>query len=181
MMKKLLMVVILAGVVLAVAVSRQPNEFRVSRSLTLNAAPSGIFPHLNDLHKWDAWSPWAKVDPSAKMTYSGPPNGVGSSMAWAGNSKVGEGRMTITESHPNNLVRYKLDFIKPFKATNTADCTLTPQGKQTQVTWSMYGTNNLLSKIMGVFMDCDKMIGKEFEKGLASLKTVAESPVKKPR
>ena len=136
--------------------------------------PEKIFPHVNELRNWEAWNPWAKLDPNCKMTYSGPPAGASAGYAWAGNKKVGEGRLTITESKPSQLVRLKLEFLKPFAATNTAEFTFQPEGSQTAVTWSMSGKNNFMSKAFGLFMNCDKMIGGDFEKGLVAMKMVVE-------
>jgi hypothetical protein len=166
------------GMLLFVIISGRPNEFTVLRATIIATPPEGVFPHVNELKKWDAWSPWAKVDPNCKITYTGPLGGVDATHLWAGNSKVGEGRMTITESAPSSLIRLRLEFLKPFRATNTAAFTFTPEGGQTRVTWSMTGRNNFFFKVFGLFMDCDTMVGKDFEKGLASLKTVAENPAK---
>jgi hypothetical protein len=133
-----------------------------------------VFAHVNDLHKWQAWSPWAKQDPAAENTFEGPPAGIGASLAWVG-KKVGQGRMTITDSRPNEYVRFKLEFRKPFEATNTAEFTFAPEGDQTVVTWSMTGRNNFVCKAVGLFINFDKMIGGDFEKGLADLKSMSES------
>src|SRR5207244_1241369 len=142
---------------------------------------------VNDLRRWEAWSPWAKIDPAMKRTYDGPPAGAGAVSEWSGNNKVGAGRMTITDSRPHERIRIKLEFFRPFKAINTAEFTFTPQGGQTQVasqlatevTWSMSGEKNFASKAFGLFVNMDKMIGGEFDKGLAQLKTIAESAATK--
>ena len=141
--------------------------------------PAVVFEHVNDLHLWQAWSYWARLDTAAQYTYAGPPSGTGASMSWVGNNKVGEGRMTITESRSASLLRLKLEFFKPFKATNSAEFTFQPQGSQTLVTWSMSGKNNFMGKAFGLFVNCDKMIGGMFEQGLANLKTIVEVPVAK--
>jgi uncharacterized protein YndB with AHSA1/START domain len=164
-------------VLFCIVVALQPADFRVTRAATFSAPPELVFQQVNELKKWDAWSPWAKLDPNAKSTFEGPAAGVGASMTWAGNSKVGEGRMTISESRPNELVQLKLEFLKPFQAVSTAEFTFTSQGGETTVTWSMFGKNNFMGKAIGLFMNCDKMMGPEFEKGLASLKT-AEAAAK---
>jgi hypothetical protein len=130
---------------------------------------------VNELKKWEAWSPWAKIDPNCKITYAGPPAGGDAGYSWAGNNKVGAGRMTIIGSTPSSLIRLRLEFLKPFKATNTAEFRFGADGGQTIVTWSMTGKNNAFFKVFGLFMDCDSMVGKDFEKGLASLKAVAEA------
>jgi len=168
----------LVGILFIVVIAGRPDEFTVMRFTKIAAAPEKVFPHVNELKKWDAWSPWAKIDPNCKMTYGGPPAGVDASYSWVGNNKVGAGRLTVTESLPGNLIRLRLEFLKPFKATNTAEFKFTPEGGQTFVTWSMTGKNNFFFKVFGLFMDCDSMVGKDFEKGLASLKSVAETAAK---
>ena len=139
------------------------------------ANPEAVFAQVNDFHKWEAWNPWGKIDPAMTQTYDGVAAGVGAGYAWAGNNEVGSGRMTITESVPNELIRIRLDFEKPMKATNTGEFTFVPEGAGTLVTWSMFGEKNFLSKAIGLVMDMDAMIGGNFEKGLADLKTVAEA------
>jgi carbon monoxide dehydrogenase subunit G len=170
-------VIAVAGVVVVflAIVALQSSAFRVSRSATISAPPDRVFARVNDLHNWEDWSPWAKIDPNCGKTYDGPRSGTGSSFAWAGNKKVGEGRMTITDSRPDELVRIKLEFFKPFKATNTAEFTFQPSGNGTQVTWSMFGDKGFMCKVFGLLMNMDKMVGKDFEKGLAQMKALAES------
>lgn len=163
--------------IFVIVVASRPAEFSYQRSTTISAPPSAIFPHLNDLHKWQAWSPWAKKDPNAKETFDGPPTGLGSSMSWAGNNDVGEGKMTIVDSKPDESVQYRLDFIKPFAGTNLAEFTFKPEGGNTLVTWTMTGKNTFFFKAFSLFVDCDKMIGSDFEKGLADLKTLVEKPI----
>ena len=179
MLKKILLGVVAVLVVFAVIVALQPADFKVVRSASITAEPATVFSEVNDLHRWNAWSPWAKLDPAMKQTHAGAPAGTGAIYSWAGNSDVGEGRMTITESRPNELVRIKLEFLKPFAATNTTEFTFKPQGNQTAVTWSMAGEKNFISKAMCLFMNMDKMVGGDFEKGLASLKSIAESRARK--
>lgn len=162
----LLFIIVLAG---------QPDEFKVCRSAKISAQPEAVFPNINELKKWDAWSPWAKLDPNCKITYAGPPAGVDASYSWSGNKKVGEGKLTIVESAPSYLVRLRLEFQKPFQATNTAEFTFHPEGGQTVVTWIMLGNNNFMSKMFGLFMSCDNMVGRDFEKGLAAMKAVVET------
>lgn len=178
----MLTIILIALAVLVVAfvivVASRPADFRVVRSVTIPAAATVVFERVNDLHKFQDWSPWAKIDPNCKLTYDGPTAGVGASFAWAGNKQVGEGRMTVIESRPGELVRFRLEFLKPFKANNTAEFDFKSAGNQTEVTWSMYGKNNFMFKAMGLFMDCDKMVGPDFEKGLANLKSVVETPTK---
>jgi hypothetical protein len=162
-------------VLLLIIVATRPSDFRVTRSNAIAAPAEIIFAQVNDLHKWEAWSPWEKIDPALKKTFAGPPAGTGASYSWVGNNKVGSGRMTIMESHPGERIRIKLEFLKPFKATNTAEFVFQPDGNQTAVTWSMSGKNNFMSKAMGLIMNFDKMIGSQFEKGLAQMKLLAET------
>ncbi len=169
----IVLAVLLAGFLIYVAT--RPAAFRYTRGLAINAAPETLFPHINDLRQFQEWNPWAKAEPDIKLTYSGPGSGPGSSYDWTG-KKTGEGTMTITESQPNQLVRARMDFRKPFTATHTAEFTLKPEGSQTLVTWSLYGDNNFLGKLFGVLMNGDKMCGDQFEQGLAALKDIVEAP-----
>jgi hypothetical protein len=130
---------------------------------------------VNDFHNWNAWSPWAKIDPAMKQTYEGAPAGTGAIYSWNGDNKVGEGRMTLKESRPNELIRIKLEFMRPFKAINDAEFAFKPDGNQTMVTWSMSGRKNFMFKAFGLFMSMDKMVGGDFEKGLASMKSIVET------
>lgn len=166
-------------VVLVIVVALRPGDFRVVRSSTISAPPAVVFAQVNDLHKFQKWSPWAKLDPAAKTTFDGPPAGRGAAFAWAGNSKVGEGRMTIVESRPNEAIRFRLDFLKPFAGTSSAEFTFKPEGNQTAVTWSMAGRHHFMVKAIGLFMNMDSMIGGMFEQGLASLNAVAQTAVPK--
>jgi hypothetical protein len=175
MILKILIAVAAILVVLVVVIVTRPSEFRVERSATIFAPAPVVFAQVNDFHKWEAWSPWAKLDPAARNTFEGAASGTGAGFAWAGNSKVGEGRMTIVESRPNELVRIKLEFLKPFAATNTAEFTFKPDGDRTQVTWSMYGRNNFVGKAVCLVMNMDKTLGGEFAKGLAAMKSIAEA------
>ena len=173
-MLPILLALAFIAVIFLIVITGRPDEFTVTRAASIAAPPEKIFPHVNDLHKWEAWSPWARLDPDAKNTFSGTDAGAGAAMAWDGNNKVGAGKMTITDSQTGALIRLRLDFRKPMQATNTAQFTFVPEGNQTIVTWNMAGKNNLMGKIMGLFMDCEKMCGRQFEKGLASLKSVTE-------
>ncbi len=175
MLTKILIGLALLVLVLLVVVALRPGEFRVVRSAAISAPPGVVFAQVNNLHKWEAWSPWAKLDPAARNTYDGPPSGPGASFSWAGNSQVGEGRMTITDSRPDEVVRFKLEFLKPFKAESTTEFTFKPEGNQTVVAWTMAGKNNFMAKAIGLVMNCDTMLGGQFETGLASLKSVAET------
>jgi len=165
-------------VLFLIIVAMRPSEFRVARSTTIAAPPEMIFPLVNELKNWEAWNPWGKIDPNMKLTYEGPASGVGAVNAWVGNNKVGEGRMEIIESCPNELIRFKLDFYKPMAGTSIAEFTFKPEGNQTVVTWTMSGKNNFMAKAFGLFVSCDKMIGSQFEKGLTDMKAAAEAEVK---
>jgi hypothetical protein len=160
-------------------VALQPNEYSVARTAAISAPASAVFAQVNDLHKWEAWSPWAKLDPAMKQTYSGAASGTGAICAWVGNDQVGEGRMTVTESRPNELVRLNLEFFKPMEGTSIAEFAFKADGTQTSVTWSMSGKNNFIGKAVCMFMNMDKMLGGQFEKGLAQLKSVLEAETKK--
>jgi hypothetical protein len=178
-MWKIILIAVVAVVILVVIiVAMQPSDFRVTRTGRM-AAPAGVvFENVNDLHKWEAWSPWAKIDPNSTSTYSGPAHGPGASMEWSGNNKVGAGRMTITDSRASDVVHLKLEFFRPFKATNAAEFTFKSEGNQTVVAWTMSGKNNFMGKAFGLLMNCDKMVGGEFEKGLASLNSVTQAMAK---
>ena len=175
MLRKVLIILGLLVALFAIIAALQPAHFKVERSLTIAAPDSVIFAQVNDLHNWNAWSPWAKLDPAMKETYEGAAAGAGASYSWAGNSKVGEGRMTILESTPSSLVRIQLQFLKPFAATDTSEFSFTPAGKGTTVRWAMTGDNNFMAKAIGLFASMDKMVGKDFEMGLSQLKTVTEA------
>ncbi len=178
MLRKILiaLAVIVLGLV-AVILSR-PDSFRIVRSTTIAAPADVVFPMINDLHNWAAWSPWAELDPNMKLTYSGAQSGVGAVYSWVGNDKVGEGRMTILESQPNDKIVIKLEFMKPFEATNTTNFIIKPETGGVDVTWDMTGINNFMSKAVSLAMDMDKEVGGDFAKGLAKLKTVAEAKAK---
>lgn len=172
MIVKILLILGVLIAALAAFIGTRPADFRISRSAVLPAPPSAVFAQVNDLRKWEAWSPWAKLDPNSTATFSGPSAGVGCSMAWTGNKEVGEGKMTILESKSDAQIGLELEFIKPFQATNRTEFTFQPQAGGTLVTWTMSGANNFMGKAMGLIMDCEKMIGDQFDQGLANLKTV---------
>lgn len=162
-------------VIFLVVVAMQPADFRIERSATMRAPAPAAFAQVNDFQKWQAWSPWENVDPALKRQYEGPTAGTGAVYAWQGNKDVGEGRMTITDSKPAERVRIKLEFFKPFAATNTAEFSFKPAGPEsTAVTWTMTGQNNFLSKAICMFVNMDKMVGGMFEQGLTQMKTVVE-------
>lgn len=170
----ILLVLLAIIVILVIFIALRSNDFRVTRKVTIAAPPAAVFPHVNDLHKWAAWSPWEKFDPAMNKSYNGPPAGVGSAYSWSGNNKIGEGSMIITESRPSELIRIKLEFVRPFKGSNDVDFTFVPQGNQTAVTWNMVGKLNFFTKAFHLFVNMDKMIGGQFAEGLANLKRVSE-------
>lgn len=173
MAKKILLALLVIVAGLCTFILTRPATFHIERSATVAAPPEIVYARLDNFHRWPEWSPWEKLDPNMKRTYSGPESGPGASYAWTGNDKVGEGRMTIEEATPASKVAMKLEFIKPFPATNTATFVLVPEGNATKVTWAMDGKNNFMSKAFSVFMNMDKMVGTDFEKGLANLNTIA--------
>jgi len=166
-------VVIVIAAVLSFAATK-PDTFSVQRATGIKAAPEKIFALLDNFHNWGIWSPWEKMDPNMKRTFSGPANGKGSVYEWEGNSKVGQGRMEITDALAPSQVTVKLDFIKPFEGHNIAQFVLEPKGDSTSVTWTMRGPSPYIAKLMSVFFSMDRMIGKDFEAGLANLKATAE-------
>ncbi|MEZ5842459.1 MAG: SRPBCC family protein [Hyphomicrobiaceae bacterium] len=165
----ILVALLVVVAVLAWRIMRQPDTFRIERSLLIDAAPERLFSLVEDFHAWENWSPWAKLDPDAKNAFEGPPAGPGASFSWTGNSKVGAGRMTITESRPAELVRIRLEFLRPMKATNEALFSFRPESGGTRVTWSMSGVNSFMGKAVNLVMDCDRMVGGQFQEGLANL------------
>lgn len=174
MLKKILIGLAVLIALFLVVVAMQPSEFRVGRTATIAAPPAEVFARVNDLHKWDVWSPWAKLDPNAKMSFEGPEAGQGAAMSWAGNDKVGEGKMTIIESRPNDAVKLKVDFVKPFEGTSNSDFAFKPEGEGTAVTWAMSAHHNFMEKAFCLVMNGKKMIGDDMEKGLAQLKSLLE-------
>jgi len=160
--------------IFAIVVATRPGEFRYERSLAMSAPVDAVFPLVNDFHNWKDWSPWDKLDPSQKTTYDGPASGVGAKYGWNGNDDVGEGRMSITDAKANENVKIKLEFIRPFAAVNDTEFLFKPEGSGTKVSWVMSGTNNFMSKAFGMFVDMDKMLGSDFDKGLTQMKVLAE-------
>ncbi len=168
-----IVIIVLVAGALGYAATK-PDSFRYERSISIKAPPETIYAILNDLHKGALWSPFEKLDPDMKRTFSGSDKGVGSIYEWDGNSKAGAGRMEIVESVPSSKIVMTLDFLKPFKAHNKAEFTLAAQGENTEVTWAMYGPNPYIGKVMSMVFDCEKMVTREFETGLANLKSLAE-------
>jgi Polyketide cyclase / dehydrase and lipid transport len=178
MLTNILIAIAVVLIVCVVVVAMQPSKFRIMRTATIAAPVPAVFAQVNDLHNWEAWSPWAKRDPAMRKAYEGALAGTGAIYTWAGNSEVGEGRTTITESRPSDLIRIKLEMMKPFAATNTVEFAFKPEGNQTAVTWSMAGERNFTAKALGLVMNMDKMVGGDFEKGLAQMKSVVEAASK---
>ncbi len=168
-----IVIAVVVAAILGYAATR-PDSFRVERATTIKAPPEKIYAYIDDFHRWEAWSPWEKLDPALKRTFSGTAAGKGAAYAWQGDNKVGEGRMEIAESTPPSKVVIKLDFIKPFEGHDITEFTLQPKGDSTNVSWVMSGPVPYFAKVMGIFASMDSMIGKDFEKGLANLKAVAE-------
>ena len=172
MLKKILIALAVLVVVFLIVVATRPDEFRVSRSATIAAPADALFAEVNDHHKFNTWNPFLKVDPNVKNTYSGPDAGVGAVCSWDGNKDIGAGSATIIESKPGELVRMRMDWKRPLEGVATVDFTFKPDGDKTVVTWAMTGKNGFMGKLVSVFMDCDKMVGPQFEQGLANLKAV---------
>jgi hypothetical protein len=175
MFKKILIGLLVLIAAFAVVVALQPSDFRVERSIAIAAPQGAVFQQVNDLRKWEAWSPWAKLDPNAKVTFDGPEAGQGAAMSWSGDDKVGEGKMTIVESRPDEAVKLKVDFVKPFEGTSNSEFSFKPQGDGTGVAWTMTAHHNFFEKAFCLVMNGKKMIGGDIEKGLAQLKSVAEA------
>jgi uncharacterized protein YndB with AHSA1/START domain len=174
-------VIITIAIILAVAIaaililaSTKPDTFSIERSAVINAPAERIFSVLNDFHQWGGWSPWENKDPDMKRTYGGPEFAPMRGHGWEGDKNVGTGRMEILEANTPSKLVIKLDFFKPFEAHNTAEFTMLPQGNATNVHWVMHGPATFMSKVMTVFVNFDKMVGKDFEQGLANLKTLTE-------
>lgn len=176
MLKKILLGLAVVIVVFVIVVATRPTDFRVVRSATIPAAPDAVFPHINDLKKWQEWSPWAKIDPNCKVAFEGPVAGAGAKFSWDGNNDVGVGSMTITESKSPELVRIKLAFLKPMEGDSDVVFTLKPEAGGTLVTWQMDSKNGFMAKAFSLFVDCEKMCGDQFEQGFKNLKEVLAKP-----
>ncbi|MCM0606627.1 MAG: SRPBCC family protein [Xanthomonadaceae bacterium] len=174
MIKKILLGLLAIILAVIIVASFQPNEFKVTRTLVMNATPQSVFEQVNDLKKMNSWSPWVKMEPTVKMTYEGPTAGVGAKYSWEG-KETGAGSMTIIDVKPNEFVKTHLDFLKPFAGMGESEFVIRSEGKQTSVTWIMSGKNILIGKVFNLFINQDKMIGGAFEKGLVDLKTLLES------
>lgn len=179
MLKKIFLGVAVVLVVLCGLIAMQPSTYSVQRSATFKASPDITFALVNDFHRWGEWSPWDKLDPNQKTTFEGPAMGVGAKYGWSGNDQVGEGRMTIEESKANELVRIKLEFIRPFASTSPTTFTFSPAAGGVQVTWKMDGQNDFMGKAFSLFMNMDAMLGKDFDNGLAAMGRIAEAETQK--
>jgi uncharacterized protein YndB with AHSA1/START domain len=179
MLKKLLLAIVVVCAALTAVVATRPASYRVSRAQTIAAPASTVYAQVADFHQWEKWSPWAKLDPAMKTTFAGPVAAPGSSYAWAGNDKVGEGKMTIVAARPGEMVLIRLEFLKPFASTSSTAFTFASKGSGTETTWTMEGHNNFAGKAFSLFMNMDKMIGSDFEKGLAQLQAVSEAGAQK--
>jgi uncharacterized protein YndB with AHSA1/START domain len=175
-MKKILSVLLLCLLGLLGYATTQPDSFRIERSITVKAPPEKVFALVNDFQQWPKWSPWEKKDSSMKRTMGATSQGVGATYSWDGNKDVGTGRMEIKESVPSNKVSIQLNFLKPFEAQNVSEFLIAPKDGQTEVRWAMSGPQPFIAKLMGVFFSMEKMVGPDFEQGLAALKTAAEAP-----
>ena len=179
---RVLLVLVAVVAALAVVVARRPADFRVERTAVIAAPAAAVFAQVNDFHRWPAWNPWGKLDPAMKHSFEGAPAGAGAVYTWSGNRQVGEGRMTIVDSRPDKLIRIRLQFLKPFPGDSVAEFTFTPRNESTLVTWRMTGTNNFLAKAMHLVINMDRMIGGQFDRGLADMKAVVEAtPRGEPR
>jgi hypothetical protein len=174
MLKRLLFGVLALSAAFLVVVWLQPDDYRLTRSTTIAASAAEIFPHVNDLRQWDDWSPWAKLDLNAKVSFEGPPAGSGAMFHWSGNDKVGAGTMTITESRPNERVRMRTDFARPFEGTSDSEFIFSDQANRTNVIWTMSGRHNFIGKAICLVMSMERTVGPDFEKGLMRLKELSE-------
>ncbi len=173
MLKKLALALAVVVAVFAAFVATRPAAFRVERSVVVPADPAFVYAQVADFHRWDAWSPWAKLDPAMKVEYGGPPSGAGATYAWKGNDKAGQGKMTILSATPDREVDLRVDFVKPWEQTNGMRFTFAPADGGTRVTWALTGDFDFVGKAFSVFMSIDKAVGPDFEKGLAALQRVA--------
>lgn len=174
MIRRIALVLVILFIGILGMAAMQPDTFSVSRQLAIQAPPEKILALVGDFRQWQSWSPWERLDPAMQRVHSGAPSGKGAQYAWTGNGDVGAGKMEITDFTPPSRVAIKLDFIKPFASSNLTEFTLLPKDGQTQVTWTMSGPMPFISKIMSVFMSMDRIVGTDFEKGLANLKAAAE-------
>lgn len=180
-MKKKIIWITLAAVVVLVGgfcavVAMQPSDFAITRSTVIHAPPQKVFPLVSDLKAGQAWSPWEDLDPAMQRTFAGVDGAVGSSYHWSGNNEVGEGTMTLIDLQPDKMVKYRLNFLRPMEGENEVLYVLSDQNGDTHFTWTMTGKANFAQKAVCMFMNMDEMVGSQFEKGLANLKQLAETP-----
>lgn len=178
MWKRLALALAAVLAILLAVIATRPSTFRVERSATAAAPPDVVYAQIADFHRWAAWSPWEKLDPGMKKTFSGAAAGEGADYAWSGNDKVGEGRMTITSARPGEQVVIRLEFVKPWAAVNTTTFRLSPEAGGTRVAWTMEGQHDFMGKAASLFMDMDKLVGSDFERGLAQLGATATEAAK---
>ena len=179
MFKKILIaaIVIISAIaaLFCVVAAFQPEDFKITRTASIKAPPAAIFEQIDDFHNWESWSPWAKIDPTMRSTYSGPENGVGAAYAWSGNGDAGEGKMTILESRPSDHIKIDLEFTAPIAAKNLIEFAIAPDGDKTNVTWTMTGKRNFALKAFSLVVNMDRLVGTDFEKGLSQLRSKVES------
>lgn len=178
MIKKILLILVALIAIVCIAAAFQSDDMRVTRSTTIAAPPEAVFKVVNDFHQWHIWSPWSKLDPNMKKSFEGPAEGVGAVYKWSGNNEVGEGSTTLVESKPNEKVAMKLAFVRPMEGVSDVQFTFVPEGSGTKVTWDMQSKKPFIAKVVGMFMDCEKMCGDQFNEGLANLKKHVESAPK---
>ncbi len=176
MLKLIIIAIIIVIAAILIYAASRPNKFRIERTTLMAASPEAIFAQINSFHAWEAWSPWEKIDPAVKRTYSGADAGVGAKYGWAGNKELGVGSMEIIESKPHTFIKLDIDFRAPFAAHNTIEFTLEPQGSSTKVTHAMYGPSPFIAKLFGLIMNMDNMVGTKFEEGFAAIKLIVEQP-----
>lgn len=178
MIKKLLLGLVAVIAIILIVASFQSDDMSVTRTATIAAPPEAVFKVVNDFRQWDAWSPWSKLDPAMKKTLEGPPEGVGAVYHWSGNNEVGEGTTRLVASEPPKKIGMKLEFVRPMAGTSDVQFTFAPEGTGTKVTWAMQGKKPFIGKVFGLFMDCEKMCGDQFNEGLANLKKIVETAPK---
>ena len=178
MLNQVLLLLAIALTIFFAYVAARPAAFSISRTAVIPAPPANVFALVNDFRQWDRWSPWAKLDPNSKATFDGVASGVGAKFAWSGNNKVGAGNMAITESRPNEVIKLDLNFTRPMTASNVTVFTFQSEGNGTRVTWTMSGNNSFVGKLFNVFVNCDKMVGGQFEQGFANLTAVVSGAAK---
>ena len=174
MIKTIALSIVVLLAALLIYAATKPDSFRIERRAAINAPPGKIFALINDFHQWESWSPWEKIDPALKRTYSGAASGKGAVYEWNGNKDIGQGRMEIVESSPSSKIVLNLDFVTPFEAHNFVEFSLSAEGDSTTVTQAMYGPSPYISKLMTIFFSMEKMVGDKYEEGLDNLKKLAE-------